>query len=304
MANDTFASLSRFRWRGIEYPCIGRTATPPAHEQVKHALTYKDGEFVEGTGSKNWTFNFTLPFREGIFKGPAGWSNLYSRVLIDKFLPAYLDRTPGELIDPFYGPFRCKPMTMESELDVKRRDGEDVKVVFEQAPEQDTTEEIAGTLASVEAIDQRSAFLDASINTTVIIPEGPPLPTLVNPLDALSNIGSQLLLAGDLVAAKFDAIAFKAEKLENTISKLADVQNAPVIRSLRRLRSASGRLQQTILNPAKIPITVTVPGGTTLTAFSAVYNMSIADLRRLNPRLPLYLKQGSSIKVYPNAGPL
>lgn len=298
---DVYRQLRRFSWRGIELPLIGRSAKH-AHEQVQHPLLYKDGKLVESTGAENWTFNYTIPFRENIVKGP--YRELFTRVLLDQFVPAYLDRSPGELVDPIMGPVRCKPVSFDDVTDIDKRDGEDIAVAFVEAPEQDTTSEIAGELASIEALDERSAFLDAQMETAFVEAEQEPPEPLFNPLDVASGIGAQFEVIGDRVAAKADAIAFKAEKAEAQLETLQNPQNAPLIRSLRRLRTSAGRLKSRAINPAQIPITVTVPRDMAVSTLAAVYNMTIADVVRLNPQLRGFVPAGSSVKVYPSGGPL
>lgn len=298
---DVFKQLRRFSWRGIELPLIARHVSH-AHEQVNHPLVYQDGELVESTGAKNWTFSYTIPFRENIVKGP--YRELFTRMLIDEFIPAYLDRTAGPLVDPVLGPFRCKPVSFDDTTDLNKRDGEDIAVAFTHAPEQDVTEEIAGELGSIEAIDERSAFLDAQMETAFVEAEQEPPEPLFNPLDVATGIGAQIEVFGDRIAAKADAVAFKAEKAEEQLATLQNPQNAPIIRSLRRLRRASGRLKSRVINPLQLPITVRVPNDMTMTALSALYNMSLADLQRLNPSLRAFVRGGTRVRVLPSGGPL
>lgn len=298
---DIFKGLRRFSWRGIELPLVARRVRK-AHEQVNHPLLYKDGKLVESTGAENWTFEYTIPFRENLFKGP--YRNLYTRVLIDEFIPAYEDRTPGPLIDPHRGEFRCKALTYLSETDIDRRDGEDIQVSFTQAPEQDTSEETAGELASVESLDERAAFLDAAAKVAFLEADEPPPEPLFDPLDVITGIGAQLEIAGERVAAKADSYAFRAEKLEAKIAKLSRPQDAPVIRSLRRLRRSAGALSSRAINPAQVPITIKVSRNMGMTTLAAIYNMSLADLQRLNPTLRAFVKAGTNVKVYPSGGPI
>lgn len=298
---DVLGELDYLSWRGIEVPAIARRMSH-AHEQVNHPLMYADGELVETTGAKNATFEYTIPFREGIFKGP--WKNLFVRVFLDQFVPAYNDRTPGPLYDPIRGEWRCKPMSMIEETDVRRRDGEDVQVVFQHAPEQDTSEDTPGELGSIEAVDEQSKFLDAAFQVAMLEQDLDVDTTLFNPLDVITGIGSQAALAVDLVAAKLDGLAYRAEKMEDQLRELEDVKNMPVIRSLRRLRRASGRISQRLANPARVPITIPVPADMAVTSFTSLYNITLPDFLRLNPRVGSFLKQGQSVKVYPNAGPL
>lgn len=298
---DVFKQLRRFSWRGIELPLIGRRVEK-AHEQVNHPLLYQDGELVESTGAKNWTFSYTIAFRENLFKGP--YKNLYTRTLIDEFIPAYNDRSPGRLVDPHRGEFRCKPLTYVSDTDIDRRDGEDIQVAFTEAPEQDTAEETAGELSSIEALDERAAFLDAQSRAAFIEADEPPPEPLVNPLDAITGIGAQLQVASERIAASADAYAFKAEKLEKQIATLSRPQDAPIIRSLRRLRRSAGALKSRVINPAQIPIEVTVARDIGMTTLSAIYNMSLVDIQRLNPTLRAFVKAGTVVKVYPSGGPV
>ena len=292
---DIFSSLPRFSWRGIELPLTGRKVER-AHEQVQHPLLYKDGDLVESTGAKNWTFTYNIPFRESIAKGP--YRNLYTKTLLDEFVPAFSDRSAGPLHDPAYGWFVCKPLTYLSDTSVNKRDGEDITVAFVHAPEQDTAGEIENKLVNVRQLGTEGALLDEQVKQAAVKAEKDPPPPLVNPLDLATGLASQVFAQSERVAAAIDDFAFRAEKAESTLEKFEDPQNHPIVRSLRRSRAAAARLKRRLFNPARVTIEVSVLMESTPTVIAAAYGMTVADLMRLNPGMRLLTKAGSIIKVY------
>src|SRR5262245_39843475 len=116
---DVLRLLPPFEWRGVRYPVATRSVSFQ-HEQAQHRIQYKDGEFIEQTGARNYTFNYTIPMREDIARGP--YKNLFSSGLIPLLIDCR-NREPGQLVDPVYGEFRCVPTSYNDDIDVGKRDG-------------------------------------------------------------------------------------------------------------------------------------------------------------------------------------
>lgn len=294
---DIFKSLQRLSWRGIELPITSRRCER-AHDVVRHPLVYSNGELLEDTGSKNWIFTYTIPFRESIASGP--YKQLYTRVLIEKFIPAYADCTRGPLIDPAYGPFTCKPISYVSETDVDKRDGEDITVVFEEAPEQDKESELTSTLSNTWAASEAGA-LDEAI---IAIPQAPELdlPKLKNPLDAIAGVLSQARNYVDQIAATMDDVSSRCERIESEIDKLEDVRNSPIVRSVKRLHRNVERIKERASNPLGSIVAFVASVDTTLSVVAGKHGMSLQQLLDINPHAPMLVKAGTSVRVISGGG--
>ncbi len=162
---DVLRLLPPFEWRGRRYPVLTR-AVSFAHDNAPHKLQYRDGEFVEMTGAKSFTFTYTLAMREDIARGP--YKNLFTEGLIP-LLTDCRDRTPGPLVDPVYGEFRCVPASFTDDSDNNKRDGTDVRVEFTHAPEFVTADDeqrdqnitgISGLVADAGQLDQQLTLAD------------------------------------------------------------------------------------------------------------------------------------------------
>lgn len=278
---DALAELALLSWRGIVVPITGTRTASFAHDDVQQKLAYRDNALVEALGARNWTFSYTIPMRQDIARGP--YRNLYTDIL-PSFVAACRDRSPGELVDPELGLFRCKPTEFTSTLDVTKRDGTDIAVEFVLAPEYETPDfEVVGVLG-VGSLATEAALLDAETEIIDWEQEPPPEPTL-DPLTALDSVGRQVEFAANRVSAKLDDTAFRLEKLEETIDRLENPQNWPVRRSSRRLREATLRAKQRGDDPLRRIITVTQRFATTIGAVAAEADMTVDEVLTLNPGL-------------------
>jgi hypothetical protein len=279
---DVFKNLPRLSWRGIELPIMTRTASFQ-HENVQHKFAFRDNALVEQLGAQNWTFSYTIPFRQGIAKGP--YVDLFLRTFTD-FVFACRDRSPGELTDPVLGAFRAQCTSLTDESDPNKRDGDDVRVEFVHAPEIDDVEMLAGGVQSLSGLANDSGALDADFERVDIPPEQEPPEPTVNPISAITGVLRQLQFQGNKVSATLDDTAFRAEQLEAAAAALEDPgQSFPIKRSSRRVRDSAIQLKKRSQDPARTIITVHARYSATLSATAANLGMTLADLLRLNPRL-------------------
>lgn len=290
---DVFKSLPRMSFRGIEAPLSSRRVSFE-HEQVRHKFAFRDNELVEAIGHHNWVFEYTVVLREGINKGP--YRNLYTKVYAD-FVRACRDRSEGELIDPELGTFNVRPVSFEVNTDINRRDGEDAQVTFIHSPAQEDTEELADILAGVPAVVSEGRRLDdeiANVPSAVLEAlglDGATLDTGVDVLDQINGIGQQFISTGNRVAASLDRVAFKIEKIENTIDQingqLSNPQNTPIARSAKRLRDSVLRLRAKAQNPGRKITSFIVRQDTPALVLASQFKMTPDQLLALNPKLPL-----------------
>ena len=305
---DVFRDLPRLTWRGIEVPVAARTVSFD-QEIVRHKYAYRDDELVESLGRRNWRFEYTVPFRQDITKGP--YVNLFIETY-PKFLRACRDRAEGELVDPVLGTFvvRCEQVSTTS--DVNRRDGDDVQVVFVHSPAVEDVDQLGAPLAGLDLAVQEGKTLNTQIapitdaqlkelrlgqyiGVTTEVGLG------LNALDQLAGFGAQLTAYVDRVEATIANYENKLNKLVDTMDKLDDIvtspQNAPIIRTTKRLIDSLARLNP-LSSSGKRLVSFNVLQDVTAGALAADLGMSVQDLINTNPGLPLPLIPAGTQVVY------
>ncbi len=280
---DVLSLLPRMSFRGITVPITGARTASFSHEDVQHKFLYRDGAIVEAIGAQNWTFNYTVPMRQDIAKGP--YRDLYTEVL-PRLILAMRDRSPGELVDPELGTFRVRPTSLSSDLDVNKRDGTDVRVEFIHSPEIGDLDVLQGGVLDVSGAATQAGALDDQAALVNWEQEEPPEPTL-DPFAALDGLGKQLEFQASRVSNKFADATLKLQNLEDTIDRLENPQVWPLKRSARDLRAAVISLAQQGANPGKKVITVKTRYAQTLADVATTLGLTVQDILRLNPMLAL-----------------
>lgn len=305
MSDDVFRDLPRLTWRGgIELPLLRRRAHFD-HEQIRHKLSFRDLEFVDGLGLHNWVFEYTIPFRQGINVGP--YRDLFV-VGLPQFLKDCRDRTPGELLDPVLGTFHARCVSLRDESDPGRRDGDDVDVIFVQAPEPGEIDQLGAPLAGLELTRAEGARLDGLI--AAIPPEElaalnlDPNSLVIGPdfLDQIAGFGQQIAAQGDRLtayAAKYENKLANIERAMDAINKhTASPSKAPIIRSLRRVQDQVNRIAAKGAFPGQSLASYIVQADTTPGPLAAKLKMAVPALLLANPALPLPLIPAGTIVQY------
>ncbi len=279
---DVLRLLPPFEWRGKRYPVTSR-AIAFSHEGATSKIQFKDGEFIQQTGARNFTFNYTIPAREDIARGP--YKNLFSAGLVPLLIDCR-DRSPGVLIDPMYGEFRCVPTSYGDDTDVTKRDGTDIRVEFTHSPEFNEEDPainqnitgISGLVADAGQLDQQVQAADWNQEPS---PEG-----MTDILSAINGIGRQGLGLADKVSASIADLTTKLEKIEDTADKAENPQNWQLRNSVRRAREAAVRLQRRAgEDPTKKVIEIVRRTAGTVSSIAAELGMPLAEFIRLNPKL-------------------
>lgn len=280
---DVLSKLPRFSWRGQELPITSRQVRF-SHEDTDHTFQYRDGEIIERKGVKNWTFSYTIPFRQDIAKGP--YRNLFSEQLL-AFIFACRDKSPDTLRDPVIGSFRAVCSTYEEETDVLKRDGTDVRVEFRHAPLLDDVEleVIQGGLSGLGAVSSQAGALDADVSVVLWPPQVPsPSPTS-DPLQAIAGFARNIENQGNKISAALDATAYKAEQVEESAARLEDPHTFQLIRSSRRVQAAALRLKERIQSPDRRILRVTTAYAKSISRIAADAGMTVQQLLQLNPTI-------------------
>lgn len=276
---DVFAIAPRFSWRGKEYPILQRSVGF-AHETAEHKFQYRDNEITELLGAHSLALRYTLALREDIAKGP--YRNLFS-VGLGQLVRDCLDRSIGELIDPVFGVLPCKPISFDDDSDVNKRDGDDVRVEFRYAPD-DEFDDSDIAAATTQSVKTDAGALDAAIALADWHQEPSPEPT-TDPLSAIAGVAGQIDAQSSRVSAALDDVAFRCEKIETLVDKVEDPRNYPIKRSARRVREAALRAKARAQDPLNTVHTVSTRFAQTVIALASNVGMTTVDLLRLNPSL-------------------
>jgi len=295
---DVLERLPPFSWRGKLYPVLARDVGF-AHENATHKVQFKNGALVEMTGAQNLTFRYTLALRQDIGVGP--YEDLFTTALTP-LLNDCLLRTPGILVDPVHGQFRCVPAVFGESTDNNRRDGSDVQVEFQRAPELDevlTVEQPDG----LQGVIGQAHSMEVEVEKVDWKQTPSPQPS-IDILGFAAGVLGQVSAQRDRISAIADDIAFRMEKVDKAADDLEDPRVWPLKRAARRNQMAALELKKHLDNPGRRIISVTKAYAQTITAVAASTGMTVVELLKLNPglsRAPL-VRAGTQVLVYQKAG--
>lgn len=281
-STDVLRLVPHLEWRGKVYPIASRSVSF-RHEQIEHKIQYQANDFAEPLGPHSFLFRYTIPMREDISKGP--YKNLFNTGLT-VLVRDCRSKEPGILIDPFYGEFRVVPTSFEETVDVNKRDGTDVQVEFLHSPAfgdfepllRDNITGIAGLVGQAGALDAEVQAADWNQEPS---PEG-----VTDALSAINGVGQRGLRQVDRTASRFDDLALKLRKIEDTADQAENPQNWRLRDSARGARDQVIRAKNRATeDPTRKIRRVGLRFATTISQIAADAQMSIVELLQLNPSL-------------------
>lgn len=293
---DVLEQLDHLTWRGISLPITSRSFGFQ-HEQEKNRFLFRDEQLIESIGRENPTYRYTIPFREDIAKGP--WVHLFTQVY-PLFLTACLDRTDGDLGDPVHGLRQCKCVSLEETVDVNKRDGVDVDAVFVVSPDEDTIEdpsELAIDLSTIQGAVAAQGFFDKQAGT--VDPATRELMNELNrgsefakvdPLTAATGVLNQVELIGNKFDATLADVAFKVQRADDALGRVANPKQHPVRRAARNLELAARTVRALPLpglsgSKSRRVRVYQVQFDMGLMALAGKLHNTTAELIRLNPQI-------------------
>lgn len=297
---DILAKLKRLEIDGIVLPVL-RRRTGFATEQARHKLQFRNNEVVEPLGSRNWTFEYTIPFRQDIAKGP--YQDLFTNTL-----PLFLDmceRAALETVtlhDPVLGFYQVTCTSVQEETDNNKRDGTDVTAQFIWAPDPGTIVFPGDGLGALGTALSDAGVLDKELEVTFRSRQLPPPPSLTNPLEAISGLIKQVETRGNQIQARIIDFNDRVLAIEESVRDLREPKLAPTIRSLRNLRDATERVRNDITAPARIR-TYETTSQSTIAELASRLSTPVQDLTILNPHIAVFLPdvpKGVPIRYIPD----
>lgn len=292
---NVFPLLKPMSWRGTEYPVIERNVSF-LHENVDHKIQYRSNDFPEPIGPHSFLFKYTIPMREGIARGK--YVNLFNEGL-QILVGDMRSKDPGDLYDPFYGEYRCIPVSFSETSDVNKRDGTDVSVEFLHSPRiGDSDPELPVAITGIVGLVTEAGMLDDELAkqdwNQEPSPEG-----VTDILSAISGFGRSGLRQIDKVASQLDALSFKMQKIEETADASENPQNWRIRDSARQLQmdihTAKNRVTE---DPSAKVVRLTQRTATTVSSLAASVGMTVADLLAINPSLARSPIVPAGVKVF------
>lgn len=264
---DIFKDLPRLKWRNIEVPVAERRVSFE-QELARHKYAYRDNELVESLGRHNWRFEYTIPFREDIEKGP--YRNLYVATF-STFLRACRDRSEGLLDDPILGQYTARVESLSIQTDINRRDGEDVQVVFVDSPALD---EVEATGSTASGLPGRQIVEELGVDI----------------FDQIARIGTKVSVYANRIDATLAAYESKIDKVIDKFAALNEAannpQNMPIIRSALRAKDAVERARFRSVTSGETIVSRVTDRDTTVNLLAHDLGMSLGDFLLLNANLP------------------
>jgi len=296
---DVFKDLPRLTWRGIQVPVLERNVSFE-QELARHKYVYRDNEYLESLGRHNWRFEYTIPFREDITKGP--YKNLYVATF-STFLQACRDRSEGELQDPVLGTYTARCESVSVRTDVNRRDGEDMQVVFVDSPSVDDIEATGATASGLVGATAQARNLGDQIARLPIPPSAiNDFRNSIDILDQIAGIGARAVAYVDQIDAAFAKYEAKIDKLvgvlEDTQERLSSPENMPLIRSALRLKDTVQRAQFKSATMGAAIVSAVTTSDSTVAVLASSYQMAVSDFLLINTRLPMPLVPAGSLVFY------
>jgi hypothetical protein len=280
--SDVFKDAQIAQFRSVQFPIASWEATF-SHDTVEHGLQYRDNKLIEITGGKNLTFNYTIPFRADIAKGP--YPNLF-RVSFPLFWQVFQDKSRGELVDPIFGVRQGVPGQITFTADPNRRDGIDAQVSFIEQPDLAEEGEV-DTVPTPASVTSDARRLDDEVEAIDWEQEEPPEAT-ADPLSAIAGAGAQINQSAGRVAAQLHNTAARCEKVEDQAEELEDPETtAQVIRGARRVNVSSRRLADRAQNPGRTIRKIETNAWRSHTELAREFGMTVEELLDINPDLAL-----------------
>lgn len=292
---DRLGMLNPASWRGIVFPLLTHNVGF-SHENAPHKFQYRNNEYIETSGAKAWSFRYTIPMRDSVTVGP--YRRLFSEIL-PAFVNAMRDKSPGVLIDPVYGEFRCVPAEFNEETDPRKRCGVDITVEFIHSPEIDETLAPLQRNPSFAQLTDEAGRLDAQVEALPWDQEEKP-PSTVDPLLAVSGAIRQIEFAGNKTLAGLERNIDNLEAVERSVDRLADPRTFSLKRRSRRTREASIRAKESAQDPTRRIRVAKNKYAQTISQIAREHGMSIVEFIKLNPSLASSpeVRAGAPINVF------
>lgn len=280
------AYLLEARFRGIGFP-VSEFHLNVSQDLAEHKRPDQDGALVEATGRNPIRFSATIPFIQGLARGPnESWTDIYP----DRhkaFLAAMASRETGKLQHPSFGEVTVKPVSVQSTLSADRRQGEVVQAEWVEATEiQNDSNALfqqnpfaagaAAALALDDVLDRRPDIKKKDPDPRISLSEA------FNRLVAVFDTATLLVRRG---IATIGAFAYRINTLHRAVVSLADPKTWAVRRQFEILNDSLLQMKRLGMGQNGAYSFYVVPRTMTVGELAALVNHSVGELLSLNPFL-------------------
>jgi prophage DNA circulation protein len=329
-AQALFGELLPFIWKDVGIPYTDVKVTL-RQDLAIHKFSDLDGADVEPTGRSPLEITAKVPFLNNIARAPSEtWSSgdLYPNQF-RKFFAACIDRVPGYLQHPEFGPIYCVVSHCEIDLKATTRDGVYVDVSWLE-----TFEPNGSVSPSITGAGQISAASQAGVDLDSLLPQLPKsaFPQLPDQTTSfadfargLQGVADQLSLLQYQTAGKIDSVVAQVQRtlnafsqatgqqgdgsspqsltqqdLRNRVNAAISVQSWPTRDACDRYIASLSTIKQDLLASGR-QVSLYIPAAdTSLPMIATTLPASISDLMNLNPALlqKLVVPAYTSVRYY------
>lgn len=295
---DVLKQLPLHSWRGQEYP-ITRASYGFRHEDAEQKIALTSLTIVQPGGARNPTFRYDYAMLQGLH----GVGDGVAFELLRKLGDDCWKKEPGPLVDPYWGEWTCKPVSFDTDLDARTRNGSYARAEFIWAPELDSDLPAEGGVLSVEQLANDAETLDQEVAMVMREYDEPAPQPSADPLRAIAGLGEQLNRQIDRLDAALLHVIYSLKSIETALLKFGRKVTRPetlaLVRECRRIRVQCHRkLDKAGGSRKRKRITVTTP--THVLTISGQNGMTIKEFAQLNPTAlanPL-VQPGTTVIVY------
>lgn len=279
--SDALSLLPEFSWRGVVYPVTSESVNF-RHDNAQNKQSFGSVTIIQPLGAMAFSFRYTHPMRNGLMTGP--YKDMFQKS--QSLASAMRDRSPGILISPGWGEFRCVPVSFEGATDIQRRDGIDATTEFIHAPDEEESFEFKGGASNIQALTSYNAAMDQRIK--VLRDKYPAFPKFEqNPFDAITGMVRQIERNAQKVTAALHDFAYKCEKVERACDDMIKQTRSTDFYGLktaaRRNRVAALEAQKMVEGTGKLVVDMTVRSTIHVLTLAAEVGMTAKELLLLNP---------------------
>jgi len=292
-------ALLGFEWKEVAFPATD-FRVQLRQDLAQHKFADLDSADVEPTGRAPLEFTARIPFLNNIASAPSeNWpsGDMYP-TQFRQFFAACVDRSPGILIHPEFGPIRCVVERCSVDWKSQTRDGVYVDVAWIETFDEDG--QVNANINDAGAVMSLAA--QAGVDLDTLLPSLPPdafpqlpknEPSFADFARGLQSVSDQISLLQYQTAGKVDAILMQTQAVVDSISQATNspsaastsVQAWPTRDAADRYMAALNDVRKNLLATGKDVLIFIPRNDTSLPMLAQSIPAPVGDLLNLNPAL-------------------
>ena len=288
-----FDELQNMKFAGIDFPVTSVSIRGGARLH-KHEYPKRGGQLLEKIGRKAYEVEIRVPFHASFPKWPGLWPDTWYELRT-----LFEEQHTGPLLIPHVGTVLMCAESWNSNVESKRRSGEDVEIKF---IEDNTSDFLVENLISVKQTNlsnQAAAFATEAGK----LPSKPDIFAAIQQLaDSIQGLFDQKELYGNLLLGKIESIKQLIKRADADVDALQNPVNIGLFEALRELHDSVLSLEENLLSSGPPLVSYVVPKGMTLGAISTeLYGVTsrggeILGLNSIDD--PYFVPAGTKLNVF------